>query len=88
MSQSQPGDGLAVAGLVFGIISMFTWLLWFLGLPFSIVGIILSALGRRSARRRTMATVGLVLSIISLVLAIVLTVIFIIAIAASQRPTP
>jgi len=59
----------------------------FFGLPVSIVGIILSALGRRSVRRRTMATVGLVLSIISLVVIIVILAVIIIA-AASQRTSP
>jgi len=88
-SQPQRADGLAIAGLVLGIISMFTWLLWFFGLPVSIVGIILSVMGRRSATRRTMATVGLVLSIISLVLVLIVTVLFIIGIiASSQRSTP
>ena len=60
--------GQAIAGLVLGIISMLAWLLPICGLPVAIVGIVLSALGRKSVSRRTMATVGLVLSIIGLVL--------------------
>jgi len=83
-SQPQPGNRLAIAGVVLGMISMFTWLYTFpaLGIPgigfilgiilfaIPILGIILSALGLSSPTRRDMATVGLVLSIISLVLII------------------
>ena len=85
LNQPQQGNGLAVAGLVLGIISMFTW--WFLfTLPIPIVGIILSVLGRRSATRRTMATWGLVLSIISIALTIGLFVIgFIIGLSQTPR---
>ena len=85
LNQSQQGNGMAVAGLVLGIISMFTW--WYLfTLPIPIVGIILSALGRRSATRRTMATWGLVLSIISIALTIGLFVIgFIIGLSQTPR---
>lgn len=64
------GGGLAIAGLVLGIISMIAWLLPICGGLTSIIGIVLSALGRRSVSHRTMATVGLVLSIIALVLTI------------------
>lgn len=83
-SQPQLGNRLAIAGVVFGIIGMFTWLytfpalgipiigfiLWIILFAIPILGIILSALGRSSPTRRDMATVGLVLSIISLVLTI------------------
>jgi hypothetical protein len=68
MAPPEKGQGMAVAGLVLGIISMIAWLLPFIGLPISVIGIVLAALGRRSVSRRKMATVGLVLSIIALVL--------------------
>ena len=51
-----------------GIIGMFAWLIPLFGLPISVVGIIMAALGRRSVSRRKMATIGLVLSIIALIL--------------------
>ncbi len=66
--QAEPGSGMAVASLVLGIISVITFFLWPVGLPVSIIGIVLGALGRRSVSRRTMATTGLVLSIVGLVL--------------------
>lgn len=71
MNQPEQGRGMAVAGLVLGIISMIAWLIPLFGLPISIVGIVLAALGRRSVSRRTMATVGLVLAIIALVLTLI-----------------
>jgi hypothetical protein len=49
---------------------MIAWLIPLIGVPTSIVGIVLAALGRRSVSRRTMATVGLVLASIALVLAL------------------
>ena len=88
-TQPQRGNGQAIAGLVLGIISLFICWIPFFGLPLPIVGIILSALGRRSPTGRTIGTVGLVLSIIALAVAIIFIVIIIIAaIAGSQRSTP
>ncbi len=70
MPQNDQGSGQALAGLVLSIISMIAWLFPLAGVPLAILGIIFSALGRRSFSRKTMATVGLVLSIIALVLAL------------------
>lgn len=70
MNPSEQGSGMAIAGLVLGIISMIAWLIPLFGVPISAVGIVLAALGRRSVSRRTMATVGLVLASIALVLAL------------------
>ena len=64
-------NGAAVAGLVIGIISMVAWLLPIVGVPLSIVGLILASRGRRLFTNRTMATAGLVLCIIALVLALI-----------------
>jgi hypothetical protein len=66
----EPGSGMALAGMILGIISLFAWLIAFVGIITSVVGLILSALGRRSPSRRGMATAGLVMSIIALVLAL------------------
>ena len=63
VAPSEPGRGLALAGLILGIISILTP---FCGVPIAFAGIITSVMGRRSVSRRTMATVGLVLSIIAI----------------------
>lgn len=58
-------DGLAIAGLVLGIISVvFIFIFPWIGLITGIVGIILSVKGRASVNKKGMATAGLVLSII------------------------
>jgi hypothetical protein len=66
----EQGSGLAVAGLILGIISIPAALVAICGLIFGIIGIILSALGRRSVSHRTMATIGLTLAIIGVVLSV------------------
>jgi hypothetical protein len=63
--------GTAIAGLVLGILSVFAAILPICGLPFAVAGIVVSVLGRRSPSLRTMATVGLVLSIAAIVLALI-----------------
>lgn len=62
--------GMAITGLVLGIISLLAWLIPCLGALVSIPGIIFAALGMKSIRRKTMATWGLVLSIIGIVLSL------------------
>ena len=68
--QKDQGSGLALAGMILGIISLVAWLIAFVGIITSVVGLILSVLGRRSVTRRGMATAGMVMSIIALVLAL------------------
>jgi hypothetical protein len=70
MQQPTQGNGSAVASLVIGIISMIAWLLPIIGVPLSIVGIVLANRGRRLFSQRGMATAGLVLCIIALGLAL------------------
>lgn len=67
---SDSRGGMAIAGLVLGIISMFAWFIACIGLFVAIAGIVFSAIGRKSIQRKTMATWGLVLSIIGLVLSL------------------
>jgi hypothetical protein len=69
MPQEQ-GSGLAVAGLIVGIISIPAALIAICGFAFGVVGVILSALGRRSPEHRTLANYGLALSIVGLVLSV------------------
>ncbi len=70
MAPQGQGGGLAIAGLVLGIVSLVLFWTLYIGIPAAIVGIVLSVLGRRSPQRRTMATVGLVLSILAIVFAL------------------
>jgi hypothetical protein len=65
------GARFAIAGLVLGIVSVISAIFPICGLPFGIIGIIVSVLGRRSITRRTMATAGLVLSIIGIALSVI-----------------
>lgn len=62
--------GLAIAGLILGIISVLSCFIPIFGAVVAIPGIVLSVLGRRSVSRKGIATAGLVLSIISIVLTI------------------
>lgn len=60
----------ATAALVLGIISMIAWLIPLAGFPVSIVGIIMGCFGVKS-EKKTIATVGLILSIIGLVICLI-----------------
>ena len=66
-------NGLAIASLILGIVSLvlvaaFSWMLWgsIAGLCLGIVGTILGVMGRKNATGRTMATAGMILSIIGI----------------------
>lgn len=94
-AQPDERRGLALAGMILGISSLAAEILFFVfavvslpavadiiflaALPVSIVGIVLSALGRRSVSRHAIAITGLVLSIIALVLWVVLFALIIVA---------
>lgn len=69
-AQPDQNGGFAIAGLILGIVSIPAAFIAICGFVLGIAGIVMSALGRRSVSRRTMATVGLVLSIIAVVLAV------------------
>lgn len=62
--------GLAVAGLVLGIVNLCSWFVPICGGPLAIVGIVLSVLGLKSSKR-TLAIVGIVLSGLGLIATIV-----------------
>jgi hypothetical protein len=63
-----PSSHLTVA-LVFGYAGLLGWLLPLLGVPLTIIGVVLSARGLRSPERRR-AVLALVLNIVGLVLSI------------------
>ena len=86
---SDSRTGFAIAGLVLGIVSILSSWYPFCGLPLPIIGIVMSALGRRSRSYRTMATVGLILSIIAIAIGVITTTFLLVAIAHnSTSPTP
>jgi hypothetical protein len=65
-----PHGGMAITGLVLGIISVVAAILPLCGFPLTIAALVFSILGRKSHSRRTMATVGLALSLLAFVLTI------------------
>lgn len=75
MAQPDQGGGMAIAGLVLGIIAIPAAIFWPCGMLFSALGIVFGALGRRSVSRRGMATAGLVCAIIGGALAVVFLII-------------
>ncbi len=72
----EQGRGMAIAGLIMGILSIFSAFIPFVGLIFPILGIIFSILGRRSVSLRVAATIGLILSIIGIVLSFVMLFVY------------
>jgi hypothetical protein len=84
---SQEGNGLAVAGLVIGIIAVvlcfvpfLNWVLGILGIIFGGVG--LSKANRIGGKNKGMAIAGLILGVVGLVLG---TVIFVMALSAAKH---
>jgi hypothetical protein len=68
--QPDSRGGVAIAALILGIVSLPLSITIVCGLPVAIAGIICGALGRGSTSRKTMATVGLALSILGIVIPI------------------
>ena len=73
-------NGNAVASLVLGIVALVLFWLPYISITCGIVGIVLSAKGRKIQYRKNMATAGLVLSIISLSLWALFIILFLCAI--------
>ncbi len=61
-------NGAGIASMVLGILGMLTFWFWIVGLPISLVGLVLATVGMRRIEGRGFAIAGLVLSIIALVL--------------------
>ncbi|HVB24956.1 MAG TPA: hypothetical protein VNG51_23675 [Ktedonobacteraceae bacterium] len=79
--------GFAIAGLILGILSILSSWIPICGLPLPIIGIVMSALGRRSFSHRTMAMVGLILSIAAIVIGVAITAIGLIATSHTSTTT-
>lgn len=65
-----PGNGMAVASLVLGIVSLALFCIWYIALPSAILAIIFGVVGRARANAgasgRGMATAGLILGCVSI----------------------
>jgi len=70
------GNGVAVASLVLGLVSVVLMCIWYVAMPCGILAIIFGVGGRKNAREGAsgggMATAGLVLGLLGLLLPIVL----------------
>ncbi|MEO0587883.1 MAG: DUF4190 domain-containing protein [Planctomycetota bacterium] len=64
------GGGRAIASLVLGCVAMIAWCIPLVGLPVSVVGLILGILDRQSPKRG-LAIAGVVLSSIGLALSLI-----------------
>lgn len=61
-------NGPGIAGMVLGIIGVLSFWFPFIGLPVSIVGLVLSSVGMKRVTGKGFAVAGLVLTIIAVVL--------------------
>jgi hypothetical protein len=65
-----PGNGMAVASLVLGIVSIVLFCIWYIGLPSAILAIVFGVVGRGRAKIGAggggMATAGLILGCVSI----------------------
>ena len=73
VAQPEKGGGMAIAGLILGIASIPVAFIPICGFIAAVLGFIFSILGRRAPSKRTMATIGMILSIIGFILAVVIT---------------
>lgn len=83
---NEPVSGVAIAGLIVGIVGLCICWVPVLGLLAGVAGIILSAIGqRRSQSSRVLAIIGLVLSIITAVVCLCVTGSLIAGIISASR---
>lgn len=72
--QSGGGQGMAIASMVLGIVSIALCCIWYLSLICAIVSIVFGIMNNRKNGRNAMATAGIVCSIIGIVLTIAILV--------------
>ncbi len=68
----QPSNGLSIASLVLGILSLTTSIIWFLAIPLGVAALICGFIGR-SKGGKGMATAGIITAIAGIILTIVIT---------------
>ena len=69
--ESNPIERHAMVGFILGLCSIAAWLLPLLGYPVTICGIVFSAKGMKSNKKKGKAIAGLVLSIVFLVITLI-----------------
>lgn len=88
--QQPPGNGMAVAALVLGILALVLFFIWFLAPIMGLLAIIFGAVGISKANKiggkgKGMAIAGLVCGVIGMLLSIVLVVIAVGVVSRSHR---
>lgn len=78
----QTSNGVGIAALVVGIVSLFVWWIPFLGLVVAVVAVVLGIVGIRKASRgaasnKGMAIAGLVTGALGLVASLIITIFFV-----------
>ena len=84
VAQPEKGGGFAIAGLILGIVSIPVAIFAICGYITAILGFVFSILGRRAPSKRTMATIGMILSIIGFLASIASSVYGIVALSGQH----
>lgn len=84
VAQPEKGGGFAIAGLILGIVSIPVAIFAICGYITAIAGFVFSILGRRAPSKRTMATIGMILSIIGFLASIASSVYGIVALSGQH----
>lgn len=78
--EQRPGNGIAIAALVLGIVSLALFCIWYVALPCAILAIVFGNIGRKRARAGApggnMATGGLICGVIALGIAVLMIGLF------------
>lgn len=69
--QNEQSNGMGVASMVCGILSIITCCLWYIGLILAIVSLVLGILQIRKSSKKGMAIAGIICSIITIILVII-----------------
>ena len=83
-----PGNGMAIASMVLGIVSLVLFCVWYLAIPCGIVGAVLGAIARSKAveagAKNGMANAGIACSCVALGLALLIVILGVIGLASME----
>jgi len=91
MPAAEPKNGLALAAMIVGIVSLVTLILvWFMAIPVGIVAIVLGVVARREASKRAglgrgQATAAIICGSIALVLSIVVVALMVLVVVSGTN---